>query len=139
MDNEIAIIISSIAILISLVSLVFSVYQYRNNQIVKKLEKSNKVLQQSYKLRQSSQDLRDKINITDDIEDFNPLLDQLDNAIEIQVTQIFNNDATTIHDAYKMEKAILSLELEFELFVKQINEAIRFNNEINEYEKTANK
>jgi len=127
-------IISIIAIIVSMISLAFSFYQYKNNQLVQKLEKSNAVLKHSYNLRKLSQDLRNKVNITDDIDDYNSLLDIFDESLENQLSAILNNVDVSLSDVFKIETALLSLDLEFDLLVKQINESIRFNEEVAEFE-----
>jgi hypothetical protein len=76
--------ISIAAILISLASFGFNLYQYRNSRDLRRLEKTNEVLQKAYLIRRTSQDLRDKLNSTDDVDTFDHLLDSIEVAIESQ-------------------------------------------------------
>ena len=129
--NEMTLAISITAILISLGSLAFNLYQFKNTKNLKRLEKCNEVLQRAFLLRKSSQALRDKIDVTDDIDDCDHILDRLDVSIESQFGQLLGIKNLSISDIFALEKSLLELDLEFELLSKQIAVQIDFNNQVN--------
>jgi len=122
--------ISIAAILISLASFAFGLYQYRSNQKVSLLSKINEILKQGYILRKSVQDLRDKIDVTDDIDSYENELDMFNSFIENIFSAALNPEKVTMEEVYKVERSLIELELSFSLLVKQINIAIEFNNEL---------
>lgn len=122
--------ISIIAIVISLASLAFNLYQFKNTKKLRRLEKCNEVLHRAFLLRKLSQDLRNKISVTDDIDDYDHVLDPLDMAIESQFAKLLENTDVPLQDIFALETKLLSLDLEFDLLSKQIDIQIDFNNQV---------
>lgn len=122
--------ISIIAIVISLASLAFNLYQFKSTKNLKRLEKCNEVLHQAFLLRKLSQDLRNKINVTDDIDDYDHVLDSLDTAIESQFAKLLENTDLSLQDIFELETKLLGLDLELDLLSKQIDAQIDFNNQV---------
>lgn len=122
--------LSIVAILISLASFGFGLYQYRNSRKVSLLEKSNTALKHAYEVRKSVQDLRHKIDVTDDIDDHEKELNMLSSATEKLFTHVLDSKSITLEEAYMAEKAIIKIDLEFSLLSKQIDASIAFNEEL---------
>lgn len=127
--------ISIAAILISLASLVFNLYQFKNTKNLKRLEKSNEVLQQAFLLRKASQELRDRINVTDDIEDLDHLLIPMNMTIETQFGKMLANPNISIHDIFMIENKLIELDLQLHLLSKQVDVQIDFNNQVKAIQK----
>ena len=123
-------VISIVAILISLGSLAFNLYQFRSTKRLRMLEKCNDVLHKAFLLRKLSQDLRNKIAVTDDIPDFDHILDGLDKAIESGYGKILSNENLSHQDIFELERHLLELDLEYDLLSKQVDVLANFNNEV---------
>lgn len=126
--------ISIIAIAISLASLAFNLYQFKSTKKLRRLEKCNDVLHRAFLLRKLSQDLRNEISVTDDIDDYDHVLDLLDMAIESQFAKLLGNTDVPLQDIFALETKLLGLglglDLEFDLLSKQIDMQIDFNNQV---------
>lgn len=94
------------------------------------LEKCNDVLHRAFLLRKLSQDLRNKISVTDDIPDFDHVLDGLDKAIESGYGKILSGKNLSLPDIFELERHLLELDLEYDLLSKQVDVAADFNNEV---------
>jgi hypothetical protein len=127
--------ISIAAILISLASLVFNLYQFKNTKNLKRLEKNNEVLQQAFLLRKASQELRDRINVTDDIEDLDHLLIPMNMTIETQFGKMLANPNISIQDIFMIENKLIELDLQLHLLSKQVDVQIDFNNQVKAIQK----
>ncbi len=127
--------ISIAAILISLASLAFNLYQFKNTKNLKRLEKSNEVLQQAFLLRKASQELRDRINVTDDIEDLDHLLIPMNMTIETQFGKMLANPDVSIQDVFTIENKLIELDLQLHLLSKQVDVQIDFNNQVKAIQK----
>ena len=127
--------ISIAAILISLASLAFNLYQFKNTKNLKRLEKSNEVLQQAFLLRKASQELQDRINVTDDIEDLSHLLIPMNMTIETQFGKMLANPDVSIQDIFMIENKLIELDLQLHLLSKQVDVQIDFNNQVKAIQK----
>jgi hypothetical protein len=127
--------ISIVAILISLASLAFNLYQFKNTKNLKRLEKSNEVLQQAFLLRKASQELRDRINVTDDIDDLDHLLIPMNMTIETQFGKMLANPDVSIQDVFMIENKLIELDLQLHLLSKQVDVQIDFNNQVKAIQK----
>jgi hypothetical protein len=127
--------ISIAAILISLASFAFNLYQFKNTKNLKRLEKSNEVLQQAFLLRKASQELRDRINVTDDIENLDHLLIPMNMTIETQFGKMLANPDVSIQDVFMIENKLIKLDLQLHLLSKQVDVKIDFNNQVKAIQK----
>ena len=127
--------ISIAAILISLASLAFNLYQFKNTKNLKRLEKSNEVLQQAFLLRKASQELQDRINVTDDIDDLDHLLIPMNMTIETQFGKMLANPDVSIQDVFMIENKLIELDLQLHLLSKQVDVQIDFNNQVKAIQK----
>ncbi|MHB1676805.1 MAG: hypothetical protein ACYCSS_04610 [Sulfuriferula sp.] len=127
--------ISIVAILISLATLTFNLYQFKNTKKLEKLEKCNEVLQQAFLLRKASQELRNKINVTDDIDDLDYLLIPMNLTIETQFGKMLENVDISIHEVFMIEKKLIQLDLQLTLLSKAVDVKIDFNNQVKHFEK----
>lgn len=130
MNEALTLYVSLTAIVISIASFVFTLYQYRKDQNNIQSSKASEVLRKGFSLRKASQILRDKISVTDDIDDCDALLDIIDYFTESTLPKILNKKNVSVQSIYKLQKELLALELEFDLLVKQINVVIDFNAEL---------
>ena len=119
--------------MVSVASFSFSLFQFHRNQSINKLEKINDTLKVVFELRLKSQDLRNLIDITDDIDSYEKEIEFLNSACE-SASKILNNPKTKSSQVYVVEQEFLKVTLEFDLLSKQINEQIRFNIECREFD-----
>jgi hypothetical protein len=127
--------ISIAAILISLASLAFNLYQFKNTKNLKRLEKGNEVLHQAFLLRKASQELQDRINVTDDIEDLDHLLIPMNMTIETQFGKMLANPDVSIQDIFMIENKLIELDLQLHLLSKQVDVQIDFNSQVKAIQK----
>ena len=132
--------ISIIAILISIASLGFNFYQYKHSKNIKYLEKSNDILRGANKLRIRSQDLRNKIDSTDDLDmdHIEQNLSAFNDFVEIQLPKIMGDANATISELYKLEGKLAQFESSIELLSKQIDVAVDFRKQVSDWEKRKN-
>ncbi|MCG3738264.1 hypothetical protein EXA16_18550 [Vibrio cincinnatiensis] len=128
-----SIILSSIALVVSVASFSFSLFQFNRNQSINKLEKINDTLKVAFELRLKSQDLRNLIDISDDIDSYEKEIERLNSVCE-NASKVLNNPRTKTSEVYAVEQELLKTTLEFDLLSKQINEQIRFNIECREFD-----
>ncbi|EII3094222.1 hypothetical protein ACOB3W_003561 [Vibrio cholerae] len=128
-----SIILSSIALVVSVASFSFSLFQFNRNQSIKKLEKINDTLKVAFELRLKSQDLRNLIDISDDIDSYEKEIESLNSVCE-NASKVLNNPRTKTSEVYIVEQELLKTTLEFDLLSKQIHEQIRFNIECHEFD-----
>lgn len=137
--GEMATIISIIAVIISLSSLGFNIYQNRHLHSLRKYEKANSVIRHSLELRKKLQDLKHKIDCTDDFPDCEKLIKKLSVFSESEITGLAQRKITSIHELFEIEKWLLEMELEIDLLRKQVDEQARWNEEVRKHEeKTTN-
>ncbi|MES2360896.1 MAG: hypothetical protein V4646_03755 [Pseudomonadota bacterium] len=85
-------------------------------------------------LRRKSEDLKHKIESTDDVDDCSVLLATVNAFAEEVIPKLALSNERTLNDLFQMEHHLLSLELEIDLLHKQVIEVGRFNEEVREYE-----
>ena len=119
-------------------SLAFNFRQHKSMQALRKFEKANSVIRHALDLRKKSQNLRIKVNSTDDIEDCDVLSNGFDLLLEKQIAALAEKQTTSFPELFKLEKALFSIELEIDLLSKQVNEADRWNNEKKQYRAVTN-
>ena len=129
-----ATILSILAILISLSSLGFSIYQNRGLQRLKKYEKANTIVRHSLELRKKSQDLTNRIECTDHVPDCPEFINVFNRLVESDIIDLASKETISLSELYKLEKQLLKMELDIDLFIKQVNEVARWNEEVREYE-----
>ncbi|WP_093288684.1 hypothetical protein [Solimonas aquatica] len=126
---------ATIALLISLASFAFSVYQYRILQKVRVGEKASVMLRLAYDLRRKSEDLKHKVDSTDNVPDYPELFAKVDTFVGEGIKGLMLSQKLSWDELLKIEQRLLPLELELDLFYKQVVEAGRFNDEVRAYEK----
>ncbi|UUZ71250.1 hypothetical protein LP415_19270 [Polaromonas sp. P1(28)-8] len=124
-----------IALIISVGSLIFSIYQYRILHRMRTSEKATLLLRLAQDLRRKSEDLKHKINSTDDVDDHAEFLAGVNAFLEDGIPKLALSKDRSIEELFEMEQHMLSLELEIDLFHKQVVEVGRFNDEVREHEK----
>jgi len=132
MENSI--IISSIALIISVATFLFTLFQFRRNQSLKKLEKTNEIMNNAFELRRSSEKLKHLVEMTDDIDSHDEALDVINELTE-NIHKVLNNPKTTVSEIYEAEQRLLKTTLNFDLLGMQVNEQIRFNKECYEFDR----
>lgn len=132
------VVISIVALCISIAGFGFSIFQWRKSSFIKIAEKSHEVTLEAFALRRSSQDLRNLIAITDDIDDIEDFLQELDSVSEKTLKSTLRNPNVSLREVYMAQQEISGLRLELDLFHKQVLEAKRFNEEVAEYERYKN-
>ena len=123
-------VLSIAAILISLASLSLSLYQYRSSQKIGSLTKVNEILAKAYTLRKVSQDLRNKIDATDDIDGYEEALSTMDSFLVDTLNQSLSHKSIPISNLLELERRLMDVELEFSLVAKQVDVAIDFNDQL---------
>ena len=103
MNETLTLIISIAAIVISIASFVFTLYQHHKHQNIVQSSKAIEVLKHGFSLRNASQQLRDKISVTDDIDDCDELLNTIDSFTESMLPKILKKQNISIQDIYKLE------------------------------------
>lgn len=121
--------LSIIAILISITSLGFSVYQYNQGHKIKINDKVNNFLEETYRFRKFLDDKKKLYSNTDDIPDYEDLFELGIITIENRIVPVLEKSKISIDDFYLIERKFMGLRTEIELTCKQIEEAIRFNEE----------
>lgn len=124
-----------VALVISLGSLAFSIYQYRILHRVRIGEKATSLLRVAQDLRRKSDDLKHKINSTDNVDDCAELFAMVNAFVEEGIPKLALSNDRSLTELFEIEQHLLSLELEIDLLHKQIVEVGRFNEEVREYEK----
>ncbi|MFZ3018154.1 MAG: hypothetical protein WA056_06850 [Gallionella sp.] len=132
--------ISIVAILISIASLGFNLYQYKHSKSIKHLEKCNDILRGANKLRIRSQELRNKIDSTDDLDmdHIEQNLSAFNEFVEVQLPKIMEDTNSTIAELYKLEGKLAQFESSIELLSKQIDVAVDFRKQVSDWEKRKN-
>jgi len=125
---------ATVALLISLASLAFSVYQYRILHKVRVGEKASAMLRLAYDLRRKSEDLKHKVESTDHVPDCPELFTKVDTFVGEGIKSLLLSRKLSWDELHKIEQRLLPLELEIDLFYKQVVEAGRFNDEVRAYE-----
>lgn len=125
MVNETAV----IALVISFGSFAFSVYQYRILHLVRVAEKSNLLIRFACDLRRKLEDLKHKADVTDNVDDENEFIQRVSLFVEEAIARIASANRISIDELLRVEKSLLSLELEVDLMYKQVSEVARFNTE----------
>ncbi len=123
-----------LALLLSLASLAFSVYQYRILHRVRVSEKATALLRLVHDLRRKSEDLKHKIESTDDVDDHAEFIAKINTLVETHGTRIATSKETSLATLVEVEHTLLRLELELDLLLKQVVENDRFNTEVREHE-----
>lgn len=123
-----------VALIISIGSLAFSIYQYRILHKVRISEKATSLIRVAQDLRRKSEDLKHKIGCTDHAPDCDEFLAKINGFIEESVPNLALSKARSLQELFEMEQHLLSLELEVDLFLKQVAELGRFNEEVREFE-----
>lgn len=131
--EHVATAISIVAILISLASLGFGIHQNRVLQRSRKDEKANSVIRIALDIRRKLQDLKHKIDTTDDIEDCAEFIEKSSAFLEERIPVLMGKRLTSLEDLFEAEKRLLSLELEIDLLAKQVGAADELNKEVREY------
>ncbi|MCG3748857.1 hypothetical protein EXA20_18260, partial [Vibrio cincinnatiensis] len=108
-----SIILSSIALVVSVASFSFSLFQFNRNQSINKLEKINDTLKVAFELRLKSQDLRNLIDISDDIDSYEKEIERLNSVCE-NASKVLNNPRTKTSEVYAVEQELLKTTLEFD-------------------------
>jgi len=132
------VLISIVALCISIAGFGFSIFQWRKSSFIKIAEKTHEVTLEAFALRRSSQDLRNLIAITDDIDDMEYFLQELDSVSEKMLKSTLRNPSINLSEVYMAQQKISDLRLELDLLHKQVEVAKRFNEEATEYERTKN-
>ena len=122
--------LSITAILISIASFAFGLLQYRNKQKLDLLRKSNELLKKVYSLRKSAQDLRNKIDVTDDIDSHEDEIELINSLCENIFGKFLKQENITLEEVHKLETNLIQLDLRFSLLVKLVNVEIAFNEEL---------
>lgn len=123
-----------VALVISLGSMAFSIYQYRILQRIRIGERATSLLRLAQDLRRKSEDLKHKIESTDDVDDCSELLAKVNAFVEEGIPKLALSNERTLAELFEMEHHLLSLELEIDLLHKQVVEVGRFNEEVRLYE-----
>lgn len=134
MINPVA--ISIVSLCISIAGFGFSIFQWRKSSFIKIAEKSHEVTLEAFALRRSSQDLRNLIAITDDVDDMEDFLQELDSVSEKTLNNTLRNPSISLREVYMAQQKISGLRLELDLLHKQVLEAKRFNEEVAEHEQS---
>ncbi len=85
-------------------------------------------------LRRKSEDLKHKIETTDDVNDCAEFLAKVNAFVEEGIPKLALSRERSLQEFFEMEQHLLSLELEIDLFHKQVVEVGRFHEEVREYE-----
>ena len=125
-----------VALVISVASLAFSIFQYRILHRVRTAEKATSLLRLVQELRRKSEDLRHMINSTDNVDDCAEFFAKVNVFLEEGVAKLALSSERSLQELSELEQHMLSLELEIDLFNKQIVEVRRFNDEVREYERS---
>ncbi len=128
------IVISLIAITVSVASFIFTLFQFNRNQDLKRLDKVGEIMNKAFELRRSSQKLKHLIEMTDDIDSHEEAINAI-NIFSEHLPNVLNNPKTTVSEIYLVEQKLLKTILEFDLLSMQINEQIRFNTEVAEFDR----
>ncbi len=123
-----------VALVISIGSLAFSIYQYRILHRVRISEKATSLVRLAQDLRRKSEDLKHKIETTDDVNDCAEFLAKVNAFVEEGIPKLALSRERSLQEFFEMEQHLLSLELEIDLFHKQVVEVGRFHEEVREYE-----
>ena len=123
-----------VALLISLASFAFSIYQYRLLHQVRVGEKASALLRFAYDLRRKSEDLKHKIESTDNVPDCPEYFARVNAFVEEGIKNLAVSRKLPWNELLRIEQHLLPLELEIDLFYKQAEEAGRFNEEVRAYE-----
>jgi len=118
-----------VAILISISSLAFSIQQYRILHKVRIGEKVSSVLRSAYDLRRKSEELKHKIEATDNTPDCPELFTKISTFTEQGIGKLCSSQKLSWEQLHALEQKLLELELEVDLFHKQVMEVDRFNRE----------
>ena len=127
-------VIAIVALVISIASLAFGVYQYRILHRVRMSEKATALIQLAQDLRRKSEDLKHLIGCTDYVHDCSDLFTKVNDFVDEVVPNLILSKERSLEEFFKIEQYLISLELEIDLFHKQIVEMGRFNEEVREYE-----
>lgn len=122
------------ALIISIASFAFSIYQYRSLHLVRVGEKTSALQRLSHELRRKTADLKHKIDSTDDMDDCSDLFAKVDPFLEEEIAKLLASKKMTLSNLLKIEKELLALELEIDLFHRQVEDVRRFNDEVRVYE-----
>lgn len=97
-------------------------------------ERATALIRLAQDLRRKSQDLKHTIDSTDDVEDCPELFSKVNTFVEDGIPKLALSKGRSIQELFEMERHLLSLELELDLFQKQVVAAGKFNEEIREFE-----
>lgn len=121
--------LSIIAIVISITSLGFSIYQYYQGSKIKINDKVSSLLEETYTFRKFLDDKKKLCSNTDDIPDYKDLFESGIITVENTIVPVLEKSKISVDDFYLIERKFMGLRNEIELTCKQIEEAIRFNEE----------
>ena len=131
------VLISIIALVVSFSSFSLAVFQFRHNQRISKLVKINEVIAKVFDLKKASADLKYLIERTDDIDPNDEIFAKIHLLTESAVS-VLNSPKVKSVELYHVEQHLLQTRIDFDLYVMQINERIRFEKEVQDFESSKN-